>query len=638
LILRAIFAVTLFVLHFPAFSKVENADADQLQAWFTRAEQIAHLPNSSEYRMLKQRLQGYPLYPYVEQKTLLRFPYLSNEKRIAGFLSTYANTPLDRPLRQKWLRHLARQKKPDLFLKYYRDMNNTGLACQALLFEIAGQQPDPQQIALIEQFWLAGKSQPKECDPLFDLWREGGHRTTKLVLQRIELAADGGKTTLIPYLKRLLPQEMRYLADTWLAVRRAPSRLTEQSRFSGQFPKEEARIVSYGMKRLIWRRPELALRYWSPFTEKFALSEEQKQQIARSFAIALAAKNHEKAEFWLEIASSDVADEDIHRWHLTEVLRAQNWRHAFDVLQNVPNSVSDQLSYQYWLARAMEELGMNEQATNIYQRLAGKRHYYGFMASGKLGQPVSMTNNPIEVMDSDKARVMDMPAMQRAALFVKLQRFTSARREWNYLMPSLSNPEKAIAAYLANEWQWFDQSIHTFSDSGYLDDVEKRFPLAYKETMISSAQNHDVNPAWAFAIARRESAFKPDARSGVGAQGLMQLLPGTVNYLERRKVRRNKLNNPEYNLEMGNRYLNYLMNRMEGNHILATASYNAGWRRVQNWIPEQKIDLDIWIETIPFSETRNYVKAVLAYKQIYHELLGYDNNFFAEYASMKIGG
>ncbi|XOV80228.1 MAG: transglycosylase SLT domain-containing protein [Aestuariibacter sp.] len=635
---RAIVAVIFVILHLPALGKVENADAEQLREWFTRAEQIAHRPNSSEYRFLKQQLQNYPLYPYVEQKTLLRYPYLSNEKRIAQFLSEYENTPLDRPLRRKWLQHLARQQRPEMFLKYYRELNNVELACQALLFQIGDNQPSPEQLQQIEAFWLVGKSQPKECDPLFDMWEEKDQRSNELILKRIELAADGGRTTLIPYLKRLLPEEMRYLADLWLAIRRAPSHLTEQSRFLGRYPDIEARIITYGMKRLIWRRPELALRYWSPLSEKYPLTTEQKQQVSRSFAIALAAKNHKNAELWLEKAASSKADEDIYRWHLTEVLRAQNWRHAFEVLQTVPNSVADNLSYQYWLARAMEELQMVEQATTIYQSLAGNRHYYGFMASGKLGRPVSMMNKPIAVDSLDKQRVMAIPAMQRAQLFVELQRFTSARREWNHLMPALSKPEKAIAAYLANEWRWFDQSIHTFSDSGYLDDVERRFPLAFKEHMLSSAKNHNVNPAWAFAIARRESAFKPDARSGVGAQGLMQLLPGTVNYLERRKVHRNKLYNPEYNLEMGNRYLSYLMGRMEGNHILATASYNAGWRRVQNWIPEEKTDLDIWIETIPFSETRNYVKAVLAYKQIYHELLGYQDNYFAEYASMKIGG
>lgn len=635
---RAIFAFWLLILQSAADAKVENADASQLQEWFARAEQIAHSPNSSEYQFLKQKLQDYPLYPYVEQKTLLRYPYLSNEKRIANFLTKYQNSPLDKPLRQKWLNHLARQQRPDLFLKYYQDINDVELECQALHFTIGDSEPTTEQLQQIESLWLVGKSQPKECDPLFHLWESKGHRTTGHVLKRIELAADGGKTTLIPYLKRLLPDNMQYLADLWLAVRRAPSHLTEQSRFLGFYPEVEAQIITYGLKRLIWRRPELALRYWQPLSEQYPLTTEQKQQITSSFAIALAAKNHEDAESWLEKASLEGANDDIYRWHLTEVLRARNWRHAYEVLQSIPDSVSDHLSYQYWLARGMEELGMVEQAKQKYMEIAQNRHYYGFMASGKLQQPVNMMNKPIKVADVDKSRVMTHKAMQRAELFVKLQRFTSARREWNYLLPSLEKQDQAVAAYLASEWQWFDQSIHTFSDSGYLDDVERRFPLAFKEPMLSSAKVHGINPAWSFAIARRESAFKKDARSGAGAQGLMQLLPGTVNYLERRKVHRSKLNNPEYNLEMGNRYLNYLMERMNGNHVLATASYNAGWRRVEEWIPEEAIALDIWIETIPFSETRNYVKAVLAYKQIYHELLGYKDNYFADYATMKIGG
>lgn len=620
------------------FAKGVNADAEQLREWFQRAEQIAHKPNSSEYRFLKQQLESYPLYPYVEQKTLLRYPYISNEKRIAKFLEAHQETPLERPLRRKWLNHLTRQNRPDLFLTYYRDINDVELTCQALDYEIADSLPNEAQLQKIESLWLVGKSQPKECDPLFELWEQSGRRTSEVILQRIELAADGGRTTLIPYLKRLLPHEMQYLADTWLAVRRAPSHLTEQSRFLGRFPNIEARIITYGMKRLIWRRPELALRNWASLKEKYPLTKPQIQQITRSFAIALAAKNHEDAEKWLEMAANENADEDIHRWHLTQVLRSRDWRHAYEVLQKVPATLSDSLSYRYWLARSMEELGMDKESQVIYRELASNRHYYGFMASGKLGKTVSLSNSPLRVDAKAKNEVLSIPAMERARLLVEMERFTAARREWNYAIPSMDKTQKAIAAYLANEWQWFDQSIHTFSDSGYLDDVEKRFPLAFKQDMISSAEKHKVNPAWAFAIARRESAFKASARSSAGAQGLMQLLPGTVNYLERRKVHKSKLYNPEYNLEMGNRYLNYLMDRMDGNHVLATASYNAGWRRVQDWIPEQKLALDIWIETIPFSETRNYVKAVLAYKQIYHELLGYQQNYFTEYATMTIGG
>jgi soluble lytic murein transglycosylase len=143
--------------------------------------------------------------------------------------------------------------------------------------------------------------------------------------------------------------------------------------------------------------------------------------------------------------------------------------------------------------------------------------------------------------------------------------------------------------------------------------------------------------AWAYAIVRRESSFMPDAASHAGALGLMQVMPGTARYLAKKKIRRSSLFNPNRNVELGTQYMRYLMDKMDNNAILATASYNAGWRRVQQWLPEKgNMPLDLWIETIPYKETRNYVKAVLAYQQIYSQHLGGNENLFKKLATMEI--
>lgn len=629
-------SVSMFLL---ASAKVDaqQPSPEQLREWFERAEQIAHRPNSSEYKLLKKNLKDYPLWPYVTYKTLLRYPYISNEKSIAEFLQDYVDTPMERPLRKKWLQHLARQKRDDLFLKYYADVGDTALLCQRIAFDVAKQGLD-KYLEEIQSLWLVGKSQPNECDPLFDQWRDAGRRSTDIVLQRIELAADGGNSTLIPYLKRLLPESERYLADLWLSVRRSPSMLSRQSKFTGVRPAIETRIITYGLRRLIWRDPELALQTWRDYARKFSFSAEQKQAITERFAIALASKNHEQAENWLEKASG-LQQEDVYLWHLTHVLREQNWHHALEVLRSIPDGMTEDLIFQYWEARSLELLGNQEAANGLFTHLAQNRHYYGFMASGKLGLEVNLQNRPYQQQETEFKQLMNKPAMQRIVEFIHLERKTSARREWNMLIPSLPTELQQLAAALASQWDWHDQAIHAFSNSGYLDDVEKRFPLAYKSDLMASAERNDISPAWAFAIARRESSFKPDARSGAGAYGLMQVLPSTVQYMEKRKIRARQLYDAQFNLDMGTQYMNYLMQRMDKNIVLATASYNAGWHRVKTWVPEgEPMAADIWIENIPYRETRNYVKAVLAYKQIYHLLLGNEYNYFKDYAQMKIGG
>lgn len=635
--LTRLFVAFPIMLSFGAAAQTSQSQ-QQLRDWFERAEQIAHRPNSSEYHLLTKRLKGYPLRPYVKYKTLLKYPYISNEKSIAAFLQGYANTPMDKPLRKKWLRHLARQNRGDLFVRYYADVGDTGLYCQYLRYKVKDEGLSGY-LDKIQKLWVVGKSQPKECDPLFTLWRDTGARTKEVVLQRIALAADGGSSTLIPYLKRLLPANEQYLADTWLSVRRSPSKLTQQSAFKGVNRKVETDILTYGFKRLIWRDADLALKTWGKYKKQYPFSSQQKQQITERFAIALASKDHDAATVWLQRASSSVTNPDVMRWHLTEVLRERDWHYVLQVLRSAPDTQADDLSFQYWEARALEFLGNQDVADDMLQNIAQNRHYYGFLASGKMDLDINLQDQPFAISDKSLNLLMNMPAMQRIEEFVQLGRKTSARREWNLLFPTLSKQLQQLAAMLASQWQWHDQAIHAFSSSGYLDDVTRRFPLAFKQDLITSAKRNKVNPAWAFAVTRRESSFKADAKSGAGAYGLMQVLPSTAQYMLKKKVRARKLFDAKYNVEMGTQYLNYLMNKMDSNTVLATASYNAGWRRVKGWIPkDEPLSADIWIETIPYKETRNYVKAVLAYKQIYHHLLGEKHNYFEDYARMEIGG
>lgn len=630
------FAVIVGLLCMPFAGNAQ--DSEQFKKWFERAEQIAHRPNGSEYKFLRKKLKDYPLWPYIEQKTLLRYPYISNEKKIATFLEQHGGTVLDRPLRKKWLNHLVRQKRPDIFLKYYKDIDDTALKCRYLEFQIADGQPSEVQLDELQQLWVVGKSQPNECDTVFSAWLRSGRLNDEVVLDRMALAADGGSSTLIPYLKSLLPDNKKYLGDRWLAVRRSPSRLTKFSKFTGEFPEHEARILTYGLQRLIWRSPELALKTWPKALNEFQFSTEQKRSIARRFAIALAAKNHKEANKWLKKATVDAADEELFRWYLTQILREQDWHKVQEVIRLHPELLEKELIYPYWQARSYELLGKKDVADAIFLNLAKQRHYYGFLASGKQDRDISLVNKPLIPNQSSRDAVMAIPAVQRAKAFLELGRKASARREWRDYRRSANKTQMSIAAVLASEWEWHDQAIHTFSDSGYLDDVKRRFPLAYKNDLVKNAKQVGIEPAWAFAITRRESSFLEDAHSSAGARGLMQLLPSTVNYIEKKKHKQKKLYNAQFNVEMGTKYMRYLMDKMDNNPVLVTASYNAGWRRVRGWVPKgDSLPLDVWVETIPFKETRNYVKAVLAYKQIYLQQLGGSENYFLDYANMFIG-
>jgi soluble lytic murein transglycosylase len=604
---------------------------------FVKAESLAHKPQSRRYQKLMEQLNGYPLKPYVELKTLVNFPYLANKEKIEHFLNQYENTPLDRPLRKKWLKYLAKNKHSALFLHFYRDMGDAELTCNKLRFSLQRSDLRESAIKEVERLWVVGKSQPKTCDPVFRQWKDHGLQTQDLVWQRLSLAADGGKHTLIPYLKKLLPAKQQYLADLWLKVRRSPSYVSRTSNFPGLISDKEQEILTYGLKRLIWKDRDLALKSWYALDKRFKFTAQQKQEIANKFAVGLAIIDHEQAELWLERANKLSNDKELYRWHLAHVLRKEDWQHALDVIDFAPESIAQENVYQYWQARAYEKVNAQEQAEETYHKLSGQRHYYGFLASGKLAKMPSLRDKPLNFAPDDVQAISELPAVKRAYELRQLKRITSARREWTHLQKNLNEQQSLMAAVIADEWGWHDQAIFTFARVGYLDDLNRRFPLAYSEELQSSALKQNIDPAWAFAIIRRESSFMADANSGVGARGLMQIMPGTARYLANKKVRNSSLYDPGKNVAYGTQYMRYLMDKMNGNQVLVTASYNAGWSRVKKWLPEQEsMPMDVWVETIPYKETRNYVKAVMAYKQIYSQRLGQQKNLFADLSTMQI--
>ncbi len=616
--------------------KIQSNIAQQKK--FLHAERLLVNSSSRQYKTLYNNLSYYPLQPYLEQRRLMETMTLSSADEISSFLEKYENSPLDWPLRKAWLGYLAKKNKALQFLAFYQETSNVVLRCQKLSFSLEVGFPANKIFPQVTELWLTGKSLNKICDPLLEQWVSAGYRTDALVWQRIALAADGGKHTLIPYLTGLLPQEQQYLGRLWHQVRRNPAIITKQARFIKKSV-QEVQIYSYGIKRLIWRDPDKALSSYKKAQKTFNFSTAQKEKITEKFAIALASKNHPKAKIWLKKLDPKEANSNILQWQLVTVLKQQNWLDILNELIIMPEVYKTKLQWQYWYARALIETSDLEQGNNVMSELANKRHYYGFLAASYLDTAVSLHDKPLAISQAEKKAVLLYPSAKRAFEFYYLGRYIEARREWRYWLTQLDNREKLVAAKLANANGWFDRAIFTLSQVGYLDDVEMRFPKAFDKKISKHAKNQAINPAWAFAIARRESSFMTDAHSPVGAKGLMQLMPNTAKQLKRGRVSAQYLYSAENNIQLGTRYLRSLLDKNKGNQVLATAAYNAGPYRVRGWLKNSKtMPADIWIETIPFKETRNYVKGVLAYQEIYQYKPGQVSEIFEQIINMKIGG
>ncbi len=621
-----------------AASEPLHLSVDKIQQQrFVKAEKLVAKSNSAQYQTLYNQLHYYPLQPYLDQQKLLANIRLSSAGEIAQFLTKYKGSPLDWPLRKAWLKFLARKKKTQLFLQFYKPTSNAKLNCQYFNFQLRSGLPESVVLPQVTKLWVVGKSQDKVCDPLFKRWQNAGYRTNDVIWQRIALAADGGKHTLIPYLTKLLPMEQQYLASLWHKVRRDPSLVSKLKYFPNNSVRE-TQILAYGLKRLIWRYPDSALQSYKKAQQKFKFTTAQKIQITEKFAVALAAKSHSEARVWLDKLELTSLNKSMLQWRLSQALKKQDWQRLIVELKQLPVKHKDELKWKYWYARALIATDAKQRGEYLLEQLANERHYYGFLAASYLQTPVSLQDKPLSFSLAEKRKVINKPAAKRAFEFYHLGRYVKARSEWNYLISQLNTREQLIVAKVANENKWFDRTIFTLASAGYLDDVGLRFPKAFNKEINFNANDQQIEPAWAFAIARRESSFMTDANSPAGAKGLMQLMPNTAKNLKQGKMSRSYLLDANNNIALGTQYLKILLDKNQGNQVLATAAYNAGPYRVKRWLKGiELMPADIWIETIPFKETRNYVKSVLAYQEIYQHKPGQVSRVFEQVINMNIG-
>ncbi|MDM7861506.1 transglycosylase SLT domain-containing protein [Alteromonas sp. ASW11-36] len=582
-------------------------------------------------------LDGYPLRSYAEKYWLLLSLSVESEAQMEAFLAANDNSPVARNVRKRWLQLLQDENQDELYVEYYQPQLSAELDCHYLQLTYNEEQELREFDQLVAPLWLVEYSQPKACDPIFKRWKASGLQTSDRVLARFKLASRAGNLRLAQFLGRSIAPEQKYLQSLWRDARRRPLRLTAANKFPGKYVAEEAEVFTYAMNRLAWSEPHRVISALDNTADRLSLSDDQLNKIVQTVALSLAVDQHPDAETWLQKAYQQQADPEILRWQVATAIRQQQWQQTIAMIAAAEPSHANDLSYQYWQGRSWQQLEAPEKAHDSFSIVAAQRHYYGFLASAQI-QQVPRLNHREPRIDSvlQQALIQD-PAIRRAhELFVQ-QRFAEARREWRFALREASDDVRMQAALLAHDWQWYDQAIALFTQLGYFDDVLRRFPIASNTAIQPLAQEYQIDPAWAFAITRRESSFMSDAVSGVGARGLMQVMPATARFIQQQPVRYSTLLEPQANVALGIQYLRYLMEKVDDNTLLATASYNAGWRRVLEWLPEQEaVDADIWIESIPYRETRNYVKAVLAYKYIYQLQLGQQSDLFEQLQIMQL--
>lgn len=636
--MRAIcFIACLLLASTPAYASSSNSKAANTSAsktslpkqrqLYLAAIRDIHNGNSAAANRLAAQLTDYPLYPYIEYTAKMDNLKGQSAKSILSFRNRYKNLPIAEQLMQNWVYSLAKQREWGQFLKYY-DLANFSGRSSACYYAYALYREGHKTAAFAEarKLWLVNYSQPNECDRIFQVWHDSNSFDRKAAWQRYAMSMRAGDTSLASYLKRFLTGKDRRLADEYTRVKRDPGVIKQYGHFKRNDVRTN-RLVLYGISRLAFQHPEAAFRTLAHYSQTHHFTAHELRDAYTHIGRHLALDGD--PDNLLDSLPLDMSkNEALTQARIRLALRQLDWNDVLVFINLLPQEAQASHRWRYWKARVL--LGSSDQADQaaaktLFGQLATTRSFYGFMAADTIGASYNFDDSPIDVDPAEVHKFEALPGIRRAFELFTLNQRNSARREWHFVTRSFDHHQFQVAARAAQKWGWSRQAIGSMISARAWNDLDIRFPLAYYDTFEASARTWDIPPQWSIAVARQESAFMPDARSPAGALGIMQLMPPTARETAQRQRLHysgpQDLDKPIANIRIGSAYLGKLLRKFDNNRVIASAAYNAGPYRVSTWI-DPSLPLDVWIETLPFKSTRQYVENVLMFTAIYSRRLG----------------
>ena len=548
----------------------------------------------NRYLKVRDRLRNYPLFPYLQYTDMAYRISRQSPDDIAQFADQYRDTPLANALVQHYLHNQGKRGRWTNFLNFYvSDVSSDRNACY-YAYALAKTGKLEQAMDEARKLWLVDYSQPDECDHIFKLWRDNGHLNAETAWQRYLISIEANEIKLANYLFRFLQPKDRTFANKLKQVHISPSYIERSSRYRQQHSRNR-QIILHGITRLARSKPGVAFDMLEKYQKQHEFQPKELAEtyvsIGKRFAFRGDPESHtEKLPVNLR------AHPDLVESLLRLALRQLDFSKVLVLVHLLPQDLQDHPRWQFWKARVLADSSDpadRQMSQEIYGRLSNERTFYGFLSADVLDKPYNFVDKPTSVTNEEVMALEETPGIQRALELFSLGERSRARREWYFTTRNFSNKERAIAARVALRWGWYKPAIQSLIDAAAWNDLDFRFPIAYRDTFIQQALTADIPINWSLAIARQESAFTPDAKSSAGALGLMQLMPATAKLIADRTGIKYKssseLTNPTVNIKLGSHYLGLMLRQFDNNRILASAAYNAGPGRVNRWINNNMI-------------------------------------------------
>lgn len=584
--------------------------------------------NSLDFQAYAAEYKDYILYPYLEYAYLKSNIDKVKDSELIIFMKRYPQTVLSEEILNEWIKRLAEEKHWLRILNYYNS-NTKNLATQCFYNEALIYTGQTQRgIQQGKQLWLSKVNPPKECQGLFNTLKAYKQLTEKDYWQRIALLMDKNKVSKATRLAQNLSGFNQKLFNNWVSIYKNPKKYLPrylEDKFRKVDTPEARQIIVHSIKRYAKKNHIEAATLWRQLKPLYQFTPQEIGN-AEGYIYTLFAKKHDaNALSYLSQIPASFRSKEANLWLARIALRTANWQAVLDAIQAMDTETQQDGAWIYWKAKALEQLGKSDQANQLFSKNAKNATFYGFLSADHLKQPYDVLNQQKPDRSAAIQKVKRLLGIQRALELFRVGKPDLASKEWLYAIKNLNKQDKLAAAELALQNGQAFTAIVTVSKTKDWNVVDLRFPLLYQQLVLQNAKQHNIDPAWVYGVIRRESAFKVDALSRVKAFGLMQLMPKTAKYISRsiglKRVKQSDFVKPEINIQLGTSYLSKMLNRFDGNYPKATAAYNAGPGRIPKWAASYPMAANRWIESIPFNETRKYVRGVLAYTTIYDHKL-----------------
>ncbi|MGH8670727.1 MAG: transglycosylase SLT domain-containing protein [Burkholderiales bacterium] len=568
-----------------------------------------------------QRLEGSLLEPYAIYWQIKLNLTKAAPEEINAFLARYGDGPLADRLRSDWLKQEALRGHWVPFATEFAKLVeiDTELRCYSWRWR-----PDGKETALspeVRALWFTGNALPASCDPLFEAMLRNATLSEEDVWARIRLALEAGQISVATRVAQYLPQSDADFANKLNAASDNPQRYLGKAELRNRWEREAALFAVYRIAR---SQPHVAERHWRALSNAF--SESDQRYLWGQLAYCAARLHDPVTLHWYANASGATLNDAQLAWKARIALREHAWPEVVDAVDAMSHEEHDRSVWRYWKARAYIALAMRKEANALLAPLSTEPGFYGQLAGEELGTVMGNPSASYKAGREDIDAIAALPGIRRALALYRLDMRVDANREWRWATQRFTDPQLLAAAELARQQGWNDRAINTALQTSRLHDFDLRFMAPHRDIVQNYANHYRLDEAWVYGLIRQESRFAASARSSAGAAGLMQLMPATARWVAKhigfKDYRSALIDELETNIALGTYYLRYMLDKLDGLPVLATAAYNAGPQRARKWQDARTIEGAVYVESIPFKETREYVQKVMSNVMYYAERFG----------------